>query len=61
MEHHPLVQSRDGVAAGTDEESRDHGMYEARQRGKQQREPEPERMALVLQVGLPNGPWMLEK
>lgn len=36
-------------------------MDEACQCGEQQRKPEPERMALVLQIGFPNGPWMLKK
>ena len=36
-------------------------MDEAGQRGEQQRKSESERMPLVLQVGFPNGPWVLEK
>ena len=36
-------------------------MDEAGQRGEQQRKPEPERVALVLQIGFPDGTWVLEK
>ena len=61
MDYHPIVQAPDGIAAGTDEQPRNQRVYEAGQRGQEQREPEPERMALVLQIGLPNGPWVLEK
>lgn len=61
MDDHPIMQSGDGIAARTDAEPRDYCMDEACQRGEQQRKPEPERMALVLQIGLPNGPWVLEK
>ena len=55
------MQSGDGGAAGTDEQPRDYGVDEACQGGEQQRKPEPERMALVLQIGLPNGPGVLEE
>jgi hypothetical protein len=59
--HHPIMQSGDGGAAGTDAQARDYCVDEAREGGEQQRKPEPERVALVLQIGLPNGPWMLEE
>jgi hypothetical protein len=36
-------------------------MDEACQRREKQRKPEPKRVALVLEIRLPNGPWMLEK
>jgi hypothetical protein len=55
------MQPGDGIAARTDAEPRDYGVYEAGQRGEEQRKAEPEGMALVLEVGLPNGPWVLEK
>ena len=55
------MQSGDGVAARADAEARDDRVHEAGCRGEEERKPEPERMALMLEVGLPNGPWMLEK
>ncbi|MFZ0551611.1 MAG: hypothetical protein WAM21_12470, partial [Steroidobacteraceae bacterium] len=61
IDDHPLMQSRDGFAARADAKARDQGMDEARQGGQEQRKPKPQRMALVLQIGLPNGPWVLEK
>jgi hypothetical protein len=61
MDDHPIMQSRNGVAARTDAEPRNHCMDEAGQRGEQQRKPEPERMALMLQIGLPDGLGVLEK
>ena len=59
--YHPRIQARDGGAAGTDAQPRDDCMDEAGQRGEEQRKPESERTALVLQIGFPNGPWVLEK
>jgi hypothetical protein len=35
MDHHPIMQSRDGIAAGPDEERGDYCMYEACQRGEE--------------------------
>ena len=61
MDDHAIMQPGDCIAAGADEQRRDPCMYETRQRRKEQREPEPERVALMLQVGLPNGPRVLEK
>jgi hypothetical protein len=61
IDDHPIMQSGDGFAPRADEEARDQGMYEACQRGEEQRKPKPQRMALVLQIRLPNGPWVLEK
>lgn len=55
------MQSGDGGAAGTDAQPGNYCVDEACEGGEQQRKPEPERMALVLQIGLPNGPWMLEE
>lgn len=36
-------------------------MYETGQRGEEQRKTETERVALMLQIGLPNGLRVLEK
>lgn len=55
MDDHPVVQPRDGIAAGADEERRDYRMDEAGQRGEEQRQRKSERMALVLAIGLPDG------
>lgn len=49
------------VAAGADEQPRNQRVYETCQRGNEERKPEPERVALMLQVGFPNGLGMLEK
>lgn len=52
MDDHPVVQPRDGFAPCADEEARDDRVYQAGQRGAQQRQPESEGMALMLQIGL---------
>lgn len=59
MDDHPVVQPRDGIAAGADEEPRDHGMDEASQPGKQQRQRKSERMALMLEIRLSDGSRVL--
>src|SRR6185437_4409531 len=61
MDHHPVVKSRDGLAPGTDEETWDQRMDQAGQRGGQQRDPEAERMALMLQIGLSHRARMVEE
>ena len=52
MDDHPIVQPRDGFASCADEEPGDDRVYQAYQRGAQQRHPESEGMALMLQIGL---------
>lgn len=61
MDDHAVMQSRNGIAARTDAQPGDHRVDEAGQRGAEKRKPEPERVALMLQIRLPDGTWMLEK
>ena len=52
VDHHPIMQPRDRLATRTDEQSRDQPVYEACQRSAEQRNPESESVALMLQIGL---------
>jgi len=61
MDHHPLVESRNSLAPRTDEEPRDQCMDEAGQRGGQQRDPESEGVALMLQIGLSHRSRVVEE
>lgn len=59
MDDHPVIQPGDGIAAGADEEPRDHGMDETGQPGEHQRERKAERMTLMLEIRLSDGSRML--
>lgn len=61
MDDHPIVQAGDGIAAGADTERRDDRVDEAGQRREEERNPESERVALVLQIRLPDRVRVLEK
>ena len=61
MNHHPVVESRDRLASRADEEPGDQCMDEARQRGGQQRDPESEGVALMLQIRLSHRARMVEE
>lgn len=61
MDDHAVMQSCDGIAARADAQPRDYCVYEAGQRGEEKRKPESERVALMLQIRLPDGAWVLEK
>ena len=50
MDHHALMQARDRMAAGADEERRHHGMDAARQGGKKERSRKSKGVALMLQI-----------
>jgi hypothetical protein len=58
---HPIVQSRDGAAAGAHEERRHYCVYEAGQGGEEQRACEAESMALMLEIRLADGAGVLEE
>ena len=55
------MQSRDRFAACTDEQPRNHRVYEACQRRAQQRNPESEGVALMLQIGLSHRSRVIEE
>ena len=61
MDNHPIVQPRDGFAPGADEEPGDDRVDQACQRGAQQRHPESEGVALMLQIGLSHRLWVVEE
>jgi hypothetical protein len=61
VDDHPVMEPGDGSAAGTHAEPRNYRVYETRERGEEQRKPECQRMALMLQIRLPDGAWVLEK
>ena len=58
---HPSVQSRDGAAPGAHEERRHDGVYETGQGGEEERPPEAQSMALMLEIGLADGSGVLEE
>ena len=61
MDYHALVEPGDRLAPGTDEEPRDQCMDEAGQRRAQQRDPESEGVALMLQIRLSHRSRMVEE
>lgn len=61
MDDHPVVQPRDRFAAGADEQPGDECVYEARQGGAEQRDPESKGVALMLQIGLSHRSWVVEE
>jgi hypothetical protein len=61
MDDHAVVQPRDGLAACTDEQPWDERVYEARQRGAEERYPKTEGGALMLQVRLSDRSRMVEE
>lgn len=61
MDDHAVVQPGDCLAACTDEQARDYPVYETCQRGAEQRNPESEGVALMLQIGLSHGSRVVEK
>lgn len=61
MDDHSIVQPHHRIAARPDEECRNHGMYETGQRGEEQRDPEPERAPLMLEVRLSDGARVLKE
>ena len=61
MADHPLMQACDGSAAGAHEQSRNECVHETGERRQEERQPEPEGVALMLQIGLSNGVRMLEE
>lgn len=61
IDDHPFVQSLDGLAARPDEQPRDHRMDEACQGRGQQRNPESEGVALMLQIALAHRARVVEE
>ena len=61
IDDHPVVQSPDGIATCTDEQPWDQRMDEARQRRTQQRNPESEGVALMLQIALSHRARVVEE
>lgn len=61
MDHHPVIEARDGGAAGAHAQAWNDGMDETGQGGDEQRAPEPQRMTLMLEIRLPNGSRVLQE
>jgi hypothetical protein len=61
MNDHAIMQPCDGLAARADEKPRDDGMYETGQCGAEQRNPEAEGAALMLEVRLTDRSRVVEK
>ena len=61
MDDHAVMEPGDGLATCTDEQPWDECVYEACQRGAEERNPKSEGVALMLQVRLSDRSWMVEE